>query len=43
MTTLYAILFIAMFPALWLLAAYLDRVWPNKPDQPNRHTPIPED
>jgi hypothetical protein len=43
MTTLYAILFIAMFPALWLLAAYLDRVWPNKPDQPTRHTPIPED
>jgi hypothetical protein len=23
------LLFIAVFPALWLLAAYLDRVWPS--------------
>jgi hypothetical protein len=28
-TIAYLILFIAVFPALWLLAAYLDRVWPS--------------
>ena len=40
--TLYAILFIAMFPALWLLAATLDRVWPCLPDS-TRHTLLPKD
>jgi hypothetical protein len=29
MTILYLILFIAVFPALWLLALYLDRVLPS--------------
>jgi len=33
-TTLYAILFFGTFPALWLLAWWLDRVWPN-PSGPN--------
>ena len=33
-TTLYIVLFIAVFPALWLLAAYLDRVLPS---DVNRH------
>jgi hypothetical protein len=28
-TAVYVLLFIAVFPALWLLAAYLDRVWPS--------------
>jgi hypothetical protein len=28
-TTLYAILFFGTFPALWLLAWWLDRVLPN--------------
>jgi hypothetical protein len=34
MTTIYVVLFIAVFPALWLLAAYLDRVLPS---DVNRH------
>ena len=42
MTTLYTILFFATFPALWLLAAFLDRVWPCEPDL-TRHTPLPKD
>jgi hypothetical protein len=33
-TTLYAILFFGTFPALWPLARWLDRVWPN-PSEPN--------
>jgi hypothetical protein len=41
--TFYIIVALCVFPALWLLAAYLDRVWPRQPDQPNRHTPIPKD
>ena len=28
-TTIYAILFIGTFPAIWLLAWWLDRVWPT--------------
>jgi hypothetical protein len=36
MTTIYVILFIAVFPALWLLAAYLDRVWPSDINRPAR-------
>jgi hypothetical protein len=41
--TFYIIVALCVFPALWLLAAYLDRVWPRQPDQPNRHTSIPKD
>ena len=26
---LYTVLFIGFFPALWLLAAWLDRIWPT--------------
>jgi hypothetical protein len=40
MTTIYVILFIAVFPALWLLGASLDRVWPldmNRPTRRVRH------
>ena len=28
-TMIYAMLFAATFPALWLLAWWLDRVWPS--------------
>ena len=28
-TIIYAILFIACFPAIWLFAWWLDRVWPT--------------
>jgi hypothetical protein len=41
--TFYIIVALCVFPALWLLAAYLDRVWPRQPDQSNRHTSIPKD
>jgi len=43
MTTLYTILFFATFPALWLLAAFLDRVWPIQPEHPTRRAPVPKD
>jgi hypothetical protein len=26
---LYAVLFVALFPALWGLASFLDHVWPS--------------
>jgi hypothetical protein len=28
-TFIYVVLFIAFFPALWVSATYLDRVWPT--------------
>ena len=28
-TVVWTVFFIALFPALWLLAAWLDRVWPS--------------
>lgn len=28
-TWIYIILFTAFFPAIWMSAAYLDRVWPT--------------
>jgi hypothetical protein len=34
-TTLYAILFFGTFPALWLLAWWLDRVLPNPSERVN--------
>jgi hypothetical protein len=35
-TTVYVLLFIAVFPALWLLALYLDRVLPSDVNRPIR-------
>jgi hypothetical protein len=28
-TVIWTLLFIAFFPALWLFAAWLDRIWPS--------------
>jgi hypothetical protein len=35
---LYTILFFATFPALWLLAAFLDRVWQPDSNRAARET-----
>jgi hypothetical protein len=48
---LAALLFFGMFPALWLLTAYLDRVWPStseldatrKREKPHEKLTVPEE
>lgn len=36
MTTLYAVVFIGVFPALWILATVFDQIMP---DNSSRHSP----